>query len=210
MTQHLFRTEGLWFMNFIQYKDMEIPTGKVSFIVGESGCGKSTLLRLFNNALSPSAGKITYNSKELTQYDSLTLRREVALVSQDSWLFEGRVRNSFEETFRIRKEPIPDEAYIQEICETCGVDFSLEKDSATLSGGERHRVYIAMFLALKPKVLMLDEPTAALDEKNTFGVIERIIGFCRIHEIDLIIVSHDRTLMETFSEHTIELVKGGQ
>lgn len=209
MTTPLFQTQNLCFNHQIHYPDLTISQGKVTFIAGESGCGKSTLLKLFNGVLSPSAGVILYRGSPVDQWNPTGLRKEVSLVSQDSWLFPGTALQNFEELFRIRGLELPGPEFLQEICSICRVDTPLDQDTATFSGGERHRLYMALFLALKPKVLMLDEPTAALDERTTTAVIESVIGFCREQGIEVLVVSHDRSLLEQYGQYTVELTKGG-
>ncbi len=205
----ILRTENLTFRKIITYPDISLAKDKVHFIVGESGCGKSTLLKLFNNAISPDEGIIFYEGKVLEEWDPIVLRRRVSLVAQDSWLFPGSIRENFQEVHRLRDLPMPSDAELEDICRICRVVFPLDKDTFTLSGGERHRLFIALFLILNPPVLMLDEPTAALDEKNTHEVIGNIIRYCRVNGITLIVVSHDRNLMALYSENTITLEKGG-
>lgn len=205
----LFRTKDLCFKGIIEYPDLELLRGQVHFIVGESGCGKSTLLKLFNHSISPDRGRIFYEGVPLDEWEPLVLRRQVSLVAQEAWLFPGSIRENFHEVHRLRELPIPVDLDLEDVCRLCRVNFPLDKDTATLSGGERHRLFLALFLILKPHVLMLDEPTAALDEKNTHEVIGNVIHFCKDHGIALIVVSHDRSLEDIYSENTIELMKGG-
>jgi putative ABC transport system ATP-binding protein len=74
-----------------------------------------------------------------------------------------------------------------------------------MSGGERQRVYIAIFLSFLPKVIMLDEPTSALDKENSTKVIQNIIAFCKEKGIVVIIVSHDNQIVEHFAENIITI-----
>ena len=87
----------------------------------------------------------------------------------------------------------------------CSVPFSLDNDCTKMSGGERQRIYIAIFLSLKPKILMLDEPTSALDKQNSNDVIKNIIDYCKENEITIIVVSHDGNITEKFADHVINI-----
>ena len=78
----LFQTQGLRFQDFLSYPDLVLPRDRATFLVGPSGVGKSTLLRLFNATLSPSAGRVLYNGRDVASMDTLALRREVSLVSR--------------------------------------------------------------------------------------------------------------------------------
>lgn len=76
-----------------------------------------------------------------------------------------------------------------------------------MSGGERQRLYIAVFLSFGPDVLLLDEPTSALDHETAAAVLENLTGYCKKQKTELIIVSHDLRLIQSFSEHTLRLEK---
>lgn len=207
MALPILRTEGLSFKGFIHYPDIGLAQGQVHFIVGESGCGKSTLLKLFNHSISPDHGTIYYQGKALEAWDPILLRQQVSLVAQEAWLFPGTIRENFTAVHNLRKLPEPSDSEMEAICRLCRVDFPLDKDTAMLSGGERHRLFIALFLILKPVVLMLDEPTAALDEKNTHEVIGNIIQYGKAHGMTLIVVSHDSSLQTLYSDYTVNLLK---
>ena len=93
LNEIIFETKNLSFNNMIQYKDIQIKEGKVNFIIGKSGTGKSTLLRLFNGTLSPSDGSIFYNGNDILQMDTITLRKEVLLISQSVYLFDESIED---------------------------------------------------------------------------------------------------------------------
>jgi len=192
----LFRTENLGYNGIIDYPDIVIEKGKVSFIVGESGCGKSTLLKLFNASLSPAKGSVFYNGKDIKDLETLGLRKEVSLVSQEVFLFDETIAENFRQFYDYRELAAPNEADIRKLLEICCIDFPLDKDCTNMSGGERQRVYTAIFLSFMPKVLMLDEPTSALDEKNSVLMIANIIKYCSENKIELIIVTHDPSIRE--------------
>ncbi len=203
MEEALFSARDLWYMNIIRGLNTDIPPHRTTFVIGESGSGKSTLLKLLNQTISPSRGSLSYNGRSLDSYDSIALRREVSLVSQESYLFSGSILDNFRTVYNLRGQSPPNETRIREYLDICLVDFPFAKDTSTMSGGEKQRLYIALFLSLQPKVLLLDEPTSALDEKNGHTVIENVINFCKSRNIDNIIVSHDRSLADKFSQNTI-------
>ena len=201
----LFKTENLDYNGIIDYPDIVIEKGKVNFIVGESGCGKSTLLKLFNASLSPSKGSVFYNGKDIKDIDTLNLRKEVSLVSQEVFLFDETIEENFRQFYSYRELPTPSESDIRKMLDICCIDFPLDKDCTNMSGGERQRVYTAIFLSFMPKVLMLDEPTSALDEKNSVSVIANIIKYCAENKIELIIVTHDPSIREQENANVIKL-----
>lgn len=204
----IFETRNLSFRDTIHYQDISIVKDKVNFIVGRSGTGKSTLLRLFNGTLTPSAGEIFYAGDNLLEMDTIELRKKVSLISQSVYLFDSSIRDNFIQFYEYRGLPAPTNEMMLEFLKLSQIDFPLDKDCTTMSGGERQRVYIAIFLSFLPKVLMLDEPTSALDKDNGYNVMQNVISFCKEKGITVIIISHDNNLTETFGENIVAIGGG--
>jgi putative ABC transport system ATP-binding protein len=192
----------------IRYQDIAIEENRVSFIVGRSGTGKSTLLRLFNGMLTPDTGILTYNGEDIEKIDTIALRREILLISQSVYLFDVSIRENFREFYGYRGMEMPTEKEMTDFLAMCRITFPLDKDTSNMSGGEKQRVYMAIFLSFLPRVVMLDEPTSALDRENGTEVIRNVIGFCREKGITMVIVSHDGSLTETFAENIITIEEG--
>ncbi|ARC83451.1 ABC transporter family protein [Clostridium argentinense CDC 2741] len=207
MAEQLFQANNLIYKYNLTYDNVKIEKGKINFIVGESGSGKSTFLKLLNNSISPVSGQLLYNGKSIEEYDPIALRREVSLVSQEPFLFDESILDNFKTFYSLRQTPMPEKEYISYITELCYVNVPLDQNASTLSGGERQRVYISIFLSLCPKVILLDEPTSALDEKSSRKVMKNIINFCKEKNIDMVIVSHDKDIVEEFCENKVEIVK---
>lgn len=207
MEDIIIRTKALSFRDMINYQDIEIRSNKANFIVGSSGTGKSTLLRMFNGNLSPSKGQIFYKEQDIADMDTIQLRKEVLLISQTVYLFDGTIQMNFESFYDYRDMPLPTEEEMVKYLKLCAITFPLDKDCTTMSGGERQRVYIAIFLSFMPKVLMLDEPTSALDYDNSHQVMENVLGFCKANNITVIIVSHDQKITDSYAENIIRIEK---
>lgn len=205
--QPLFQTEGLSFGGFLKYGDLSLPSGKITFITGESGSGKSTLLKILNGAVSPSQGRAYYRGEDIGSLDAIALRREVSLVSQEPFLFEGTVRENFYAYYAYREQSPPPDAEIKNLLSSFLLDFNPDAPTHTFSGGEKQRLYIAVFLSFRPKVLLLDEPTSALDTVTGKAVLSAIIGSCREDGMELVIVSHNAHMAGTFAQNTIHLQK---
>lgn len=206
----ILKTENLAFGTAIRYPDLAIEPGVVTFIAGPSGCGKTTLLHLFNATLTPTAGDIFYAGRDIAGLDTIRLRREVLLMCQSAYLFDGDIRRNFTEYHLCRGEPAPADDDIRRWLAVAGADFPPERDCRTLSGGERQRIYLAITLSLRPRVLLLDEPTAALDGAGADALLAGLVGHCRAEAITPVIVSHQRALVDRYAESTITLHRGGR
>ena len=187
---------------------MEIPKAITTFISGESGSGKSTLLKLLNGVLSPSAGDITYLDKTLEEYDPIQLRKSILLVGQSVFLFDKSIKENFDEYYAYRGLDPLNEGQIKRYLHICSVDLPLDSMCHVLSGGERQRVFLALNLSFNPKVLMMDEPTSALDDRNANALMEHVKAHCKANQITLIVVSHDKTLAETYADYIVTLSGG--
>ena len=195
------------YKSILMYRDIHIIAKRITFIQGTSGCGKSTLLKLFNETVSPDSGNLYYNGISFEQVDSLKLRSEVLLIGQVVYLFEDTIRANFLEFYNYKNLPAPSEETMKYYLSICSAPFDLKMQCATMSGGERQRVYLAICLSFNPKVLMLDEPTSALDEKTATDVMNNMVRFCKEREISLVVVSHDSVLAQRYADEIIELGK---
>lgn len=203
----ILRTENLSIFDNIKYPEIKIKKNITTFLVGDSGCGKSTLLKLFNQTLNQNNGKIFYDNKNIEEYNTIDLRKEIMLVSQTSFLFDMTIRDNFIEFYKYREQQSPTDDEIRMYLDLCCADFDLDNTCETLSGGERQRVFAAINVSLKPSVLMLDEPTSALDELNAENVIANLKKFCKSNDITLIIISHDKRIAETYADEIITIRK---
>lgn len=203
--QDILKIEGLTFKDFLQYPDLSIAEGDVTFITGPSGCGKSTLLRLMNGILSPNAGTVYFRGQDIASLDPIELRRKVLLVGQTVYLFRGTVLENFRHFHEVHESNLPNSKQIMDYLHLCSIDFDLDTSCDHLSGGERHRIYLAIALSMESEVLLLDEPTAALDEETAYTVFKNLSEHCRERGKTLVIVSHDSNLTGQFAEHIISL-----
>ena len=174
-------------------------------LVGPSGAGKSTLLRLLNRLADPDSGTITYRGRDVREYDVLELRREIALVPQLPALLAGTVAENVAYGPQLCRR----ECDIGQALSLAGLDSTFAKRPAReLSVGEQQRVMLARALALKPAVLLLDEPTAALDQKSR-DAVENTLNHLR-HRLSaaLIIVTHDPAQARRLTDRIVALENG--
>ena len=198
---------------FEQYalKDInfEIQDGEFVGIIGHTGSGKSTLIQHLNGLIKATSGKIYFNGEDIYApgYDLKKLRQKVGLVFQypEHQLFEVDVLSDV--CFGPKNQGLSvDEAKerAKEALHLVGLDESYyEKSPFELSGGQKRRVAIAGVLAMKPQVLVLDEPTAGLDPKGRDESLDRVAWLREDTKMSVVLVSHS---MEDVAKYVSRLM----
>ena len=203
--------------------NLEIPNGQVVALIGPSGAGKSTFIRTINRLVEPTSGKV-YFANEKNDITSLNksklrkIRRQIGMIFQEFALVErlsvmenvlsGRLGyvgfwNSF-----FRKFPQKDIEEAFRLLQRIGLEHMLDKRADELSGGQRQRVGIARALIQNPILLLVDEPTASLDPKNSRQIMRLICELCQERNLAAIINIHDVFLAQNFAERIIGLKAG--
>jgi len=187
---------------------VDIERGGALTLVGPSGSGKSSLLHCLNRLEEPTGGTVRFDGCAITDWDPRELRRRAALVLQTPVMFEGTVRDNLS----IRAAGVSldlSEDRLRETLAEVGLDGGLlDREAATLSGGEKQRVTIARALLREPQALLLDEPTSALDPPNAALVVET---GCRLREtrrLTIVVVTHSPELVRLLGSALLYLVKG--
>jgi len=181
-----------------------IPAGATA-IVGSSGAGKSTLLRLLNRLADPNTGTIAYRGRPLSEYEPLSLRREVSLVPQLPALLEGTVESNLAYAAGLASKELDAERCLR----LAGLDPEfVGRDVAKLSVGEQQRAMLARALAQGPKVLLLDEPTSALDHATRDAIEATLAELRRELEISIVMVSHDPEQARRLGDWVVRLEQG--
>lgn len=195
---------------------LSIKDGSFTCIVGHTGCGKSTLVQQLNGLLIPTSGSVEVNNYHIEKKHKALkklhdLRKEVGVVFQFSeyQLFEETIEEDVAfgpMNFGVKK----DEAIkiARECLKTVGIpETYYNKSPFNISGGEKRRVAIAGILALQPKVLVLDEPTAGLDPKGTKEVLNL---FKKLNEqgTTIILVTHDIDIVFEYATDVIVMNEG--
>lgn len=181
-----------------------IDEGEYIGIVGHTGCGKSTLVQHLNGLLKPTEGGVYYNGEDIADKDfSLkALRGEVGIVFQypEHQLFEEDVFTDVcfgPKNLGLSKQDCELRAY--EALKTVGIkDENFYVSPFDLSGGEKRKVAIAGVLAMSPKILVLDEPTAGLDPRGRQELLELLDALHEENKMTIVIVSHS---MDDIAEH---------
>lgn len=196
--------------------DVSFQIGKGEFIgvIGHTGCGKSTLMQLLNGILKPASGEIFFDGQDIwdDDFDKKMLRSKVGLVFQypEHQLFEVDV---FTDVCYGPKNMGLDESEIQlraydALKAVCLRDECFYVSPFDLSGGEKRRVAIAGVLAMKPEILILDEPTAGLDPKGREEILTLIKKLHDENGISIILVSHSMDDVADYADRIIVIDKG--
>ena len=179
--------------------------GGATAIVGPSGAGKSTLLRLLNRLADPVAGTVRFGGRDVRDLDVLGLRRDVVLVPQVPAPLPGTVATNVAYGPSLRGDTTDVDRWLEQ----AGLDSSYgPRDAARLSVGEQQRLMLARALALEPDALLLDEPTASLDEDARTGVELTLVELHATLGVALVLVTHDRGQAARLTTRTLELRDG--
>lgn len=201
----IIRTENLSFKYFLHYPDIRIRKHAVTFISGRSGCGKSTLFKLLNATVTPAAGSVYYYNEPILDMNTIELRRKILLAKQVPFLFRGTVLSNFQTFHEYHESICPDAEEIHHYLKLCCIETALSTICDTMSGGEQQRVFLSIALSMRPEVLLLDEPTAALNQELSHQVLAQIIKQAKQQGMTLVIISHDMNLQSVYAEDIINL-----
>ena len=184
--------------------------GRMVGIIGHTGSGKSTLLQHLNGLLRPDSGKIIIGDTDITQpgVSMVEIRKKIGLVFQypEYQLFEETVAKDVAfgpKNLGLSREEIDER--VREAIELVGLDYEEMKDRSPfeLSGGQKRRVAIAGILAMKPEVLVLDEPAAGLDPKGRREILGGLCEYIRQSNTTLILVSHSMEDMAHYCDDVV-------
>lgn len=186
--------------------DISAGEGEIVTVIGGSGTGKSTLLRSIMGLIPIQGGRIHINGERtdtLSDVQMNRIRKSMGMVFQEGALFDSmNVRENV--AFALRRHTRKSEKEIREIVsdrlEAVGLEGKEEKWPAELSGGMRRRVGIARALAMRPKILLYDEPTTGLDPILTATVTDLILKMRQRYETTSIVVTHDMAVVEKASD----------
>ena len=196
--------------------NLRIDKGEMIGLIGPTGCGKSTIIQHFNGLLKPTAGRIQIDGLDLSLMKGnhlRKLRQKVGLVFQfpEEQLFEQTV---FEDiSFGPRNLGVAQEEIAERVrwaMEVVGLDYDelYHRSPFNLSGGQMRRVAIAGVLAMRPQILILDEPTAGLDPQGRDELFKQIRCLWRKLNLTVVLVSHHLTEVATHADRIVVMHQG--
>ncbi|MUG69012.1 ATP-binding cassette domain-containing protein [Paenibacillus campinasensis] len=194
--------------------DVEIPSNKISVIIGANGCGKSTLLKSFSRLVKPDEGCILLDGKEILSYPSKSLARIMGLLPQAPVIPEGITvfdlvsRGRYPHRSLLQRLGEADMKAIEEAMNIMGVSEIANRNIDELSGGQRQRVWIALALAQQTDILLLDEPTTFLDIAYQVEILDRLTDLNLQRGTTIVMVLHDINLAARYGDYIFAIESG--
>lgn len=206
----------------IKFKDKEvindfsvsIEKGRIYSIIGPNGSGKTTLLRTMSRNLKPDKGNMYLDGKSIFSLKTKKIARRLAVLSQgNNGITDVTVRNlvvygryAHKEWWQGSNEE--DRKIVDWALETTGMKEYEKRKVCTLSGGERQRAWVAMAIAQKPEILLLDEPTTFLDICHQLELLELVSELNKEYGITVLMVLHDINQAARYSDELIVIKDG--
>lgn len=188
----------------IDFPDIQVEAGKTLLIYGESGCGKTTFLHLLAGLRKPTSGHVFIDNEDISSYSAAKLDQfrgeNIGIVFQQSYVIESMTVKD-----NLNLSPFQSKSKdVKEIARQLNIENILDKYPKKLSVGQKQRVSMARAVMNSPKLILADEPTSNLDNKNCKNVIELLKREAESNNAALIVVSHDDRLMSQI-DNCIEL-----
>ncbi|WP_134774489.1 ABC transporter ATP-binding protein [Ornithinimicrobium flavum] len=195
--------------------DLTVPEGKVTAIVGPNGCGKSTLLRGLSRLLRPQDGRVLLGDRDVHRMPTRQVARSMALLPQHPVVPEGITVGELVARGRhphhglLRQWTREDDEVVAEALELTATTPLVSREVTELSGGQRQRVWIAMVLAQRTDLLLLDEPTSFLDIAHQVEVLDLVRDLSVDRGTTVVMVLHDLAMAARYADHLVAM-RGGQ
>ena len=200
---------------------MRVETGELRAIIGPNGAGKTTFFNLVSGFFAPSAGTVAFDGRDVTAMPahervSLGIARTFqiteifpALSVYENVRISTEIANGFRMRLRLsREEKHRTERQIDETLELTGLTSKSDRRVGELAHGDQRVAEIAMALALRPRLLLLDEPTAGMGDQETYEITELIRRLHREHDFTVVLVEHDMRVIFNLADRITVLDQG--
>ncbi len=192
----------------LNIEKLTLEENQIIGFFGPNGSGKSTLFSLLSFSSKPSNGDIHYNGKINKKID-FDMKQGVVMVPQNPYLLKRTVYENIAYGLKIRGKTFNIKDKVEEALSLVGLDFSFSKRKwSQLSGGEAQRVALAARLILKPKVLILDEPTTGVDTNSAQLIKEAVLIAKQKYNTTILISSHDHNWLNHICDRKVALFQG--
>lgn len=194
---------------------VSIPNGQITSIVGPNGSGKSTLLRIISRLLTADNGSVYIQNQKTDAFKAKEFAKIIAMLPQSKGLLPNLTvkelvsygRSPYK-SFLTNRLNENDEMIINEVMKKTNTEKHKDRLFFSLSGGEQQKVRIAMALAQKTNILLLDEPTTYLDITHQFELMELLQQINEEYKMTIIMVLHDLQQAASYSHHMIAMKRG--
>lgn len=200
--------------NVLHDLTVAVEEGKIVAILGPNGSGKSTLLKILSRNIKPDQGIVYLEDQDLAQLSGKMIAQKMAVLPQSPQAPNDLTVRDLVEFGRFphqswwQGKSEQDEDCVSWALVQTGLAEMADRVVSTLSGGERQRVWIAMALAQKPEILLLDEPTTYLDICHQLEIMELLAAFNCEHNLTVVMVLHDINHAARYSDYIVVLQQG--
>ncbi|TFZ41380.1 ABC transporter ATP-binding protein [Soehngenia longivitae] len=185
--------------------DYTFKEGQIIGLRGPNGVGKSTLLNIIAGLDPQFEGEVLYDGKPLDE----KIQKEITEVFQKPFLFKRKVKDNIKYPMLLRKlDKVEIERRTLELAKALEIEDLLNKRGNQLSGGEAQKVALARALVIRPKLLLLDEPTSSIDEEAMITIENCILNFHKQSNATIIIVTHDAIQSDRICDEVVFLERG--
>lgn len=198
----------------IPHADLVIPEGKITMLIGQNGCGKSTLLKTIARILPARKGEVLLDGKNIKKMAQKEIARKMAVLPQSPIVPEGISVKDLVGYGRFPyQKPMSglsrkDHEIVDWAMEKTGVYDLKDRKVEELSGGQRQRVWIALSLAQKTEILLLDEPTTYLDMAHQIDILELLKRLNEEEGATIVMVIHELNHASKFAHHIVGMKEG--
>ena len=207
-------TLGYTSSDVIAHLDVDIPTRKITMIVGANASGKSTLLRGLARLLAPRGGQVTLDGRAVQDMKTVDVAKVLGLLPQEPVAPDGITvgdlvgRGRYPHQGWFRRWSSKDDQVVATALAATGTADLVDRRVAELSGGQRQRVWVAMALAQDTDLLLLDEPTTHLDISHQVDLLDLLTDLNRTSGTTIVVVLHDLNLACRYADHLIAMKDG--
>lgn len=205
----MFYLKNVKYKDILDIKEAKIKQNQLTVVVGESGSGKTTFLNLLNKMISADSGDVYYKDQNIKEIDSVDLRREVMMMHQKTVIYPKTIKDNLKIASQFSNKEETSDNQLKEILNDFNLNKSLNDNAYDLSEGEKQRLALARIIVAKSQVLLLDEPTAALDKSNEKIIVDYLKSLIENEGKTIIMVSHSEQVLKDDNIDIIEIKDKG-